>query len=124
MVAPRARGWLDDVCHASRGARRQASPFLTTCRRRVSRWHTPAMPDARVLRPMTDADVLDVLRLNEDHVELLSPLDAERLARLRGWTDRADIIVCDGQTAGFVLVFGPGTAYDSANYRWFSERFR
>ena len=82
------------------------------------------MPDARVLRPMTDADVLDVLRLNEDHVELLSPLDAERLARLRGWTDRADIIVCDGQTAGFVLVLGPGRAYDSANYRWFSERFR
>ena len=30
---------------------------------------------------------------------------------------------CDGQTAGFVLVFGPGTDYDSANYRWFSERY-
>lgn len=81
------------------------------------------MPVTPVLRPMTDADVRDVLRLNEDHVELLSPLDSERLARLRGWTDRADIIVCDGQTAGFVLVFGPGTAYDSANYRWFSQRY-
>lgn len=76
-----------------------------------------------VLRPMTDADVPAVLRLNADHVELLSPMDAERLDRLRGWATRADVIACDGETAGFVLVFSPGTDYDSENYRWFTERF-
>ena len=76
-----------------------------------------------MLRPMVDTDVLDVLRLNADHGELLSPLDAVRLGDLRRWASRADVIVCDGQTAGFVLVFGPGTAYDSENYRWFSERY-
>jgi predicted GNAT superfamily acetyltransferase len=72
---------------------------------------------------MTDDDVPVVLRLNADHVELLSPLDGDRLDRLRGWASRADVIECDGQTAGFVLVFGPGTDYDSENYRWFGERF-
>lgn len=76
-----------------------------------------------MLRPMVDTDVLDVLRLNADHVELLSPLDALRLGDLRRWASRADVIVCDGQTAGFVLVFGPGTAYDSPNYRWFGDRY-
>jgi uncharacterized protein len=76
-----------------------------------------------VLRPMTDDDVPAVLRLNADHVDLLSPMDHERLARLRGWASRADVIQCDGETAGFVLVFSPGTAYDSENYRWFTARF-
>ena len=72
---------------------------------------------------MTDSDVPRVLQLNADHVELLSPLDPGRLAALRGWAARADVIVCDGQTAGFVLVFGPGTDYDSTNYRWFADRY-
>ena len=76
-----------------------------------------------MLRSMVDGDVPDVLQLNADHVELLSPLDAPRLADLRRWAARADVILSDGQVAGFVLVFGPGTDYDSSNYRWFSERY-
>lgn len=81
------------------------------------------MEHAGVLRAIRDEDIDDVLRLNHDHVDLLSPLDAGRLAELRGWATRADVIVCDGQTAGFVLVFRHGTAYDSDNYRWFHDRF-
>ncbi|SDO94911.1 hypothetical protein SAMN04489867_1008 [Pedococcus dokdonensis] len=81
------------------------------------------MDSARVLRPMTDDDVPAVLQLNHDHVELLAPMDADRLAVLRGRATRADVIECEGQTAGFVLVFAPGTDYDSENYRWFAERF-
>lgn len=81
------------------------------------------MESPQVLRPMTDDDVPAVLRLNADHVELLAPMDAERLARLRKWATRSDVIQCDDETAGFVLVFGPGTDYDSENYRWFTERF-
>lgn len=76
-----------------------------------------------LLRPITDADVPAVLDLNERHVELLSPMDATRLDQLRGWASRADVIVCDGAVAGFVLVFSPGTGYDSENYRWFSGEF-
>lgn len=81
------------------------------------------MSPADVLRPMTDDDVPRVLELNHRHVELLSPLDAERLARLRGSASRSDVIVCDGEVAGFVLVFSPGCDYDSVNYRWFAARY-
>ena len=76
-----------------------------------------------MLRPMTDDDVPTVLQLNEDHVELLAPMDGDRLARLRKWATRSAVIECDDEIAGFVLVFGPGTDYDSENYRWFTERF-
>lgn len=84
---------------------------------------TTAETSDTLLAPISDADVEAVLRLNADHVELLSPMDADRLGQLRRWATRADVIRCDGEVAGFVLVFGPGTDYDSANYRWFAQRY-
>jgi predicted GNAT superfamily acetyltransferase len=72
---------------------------------------------------MVETDLPTVLALNHAHVELLSPLDEARLRLLIGWASRSDVIVCDGMVAGFVLVFGPGTAYDSPNYRWFTARY-
>ena len=85
----------------------------------------PPLPSAvdGILRPLTAADVPAVLHLNATHVELLSPLDEARLHRLVGWSDRADVITADGQVAGFVLTFGPGSDYDSENYRWFEQRY-
>ncbi|WP_241238268.1 GNAT family N-acetyltransferase [Nocardioides pantholopis] len=75
------------------------------------------------LRPITPADVEAVLALNQRDVVLLSPLDAARLERLRGWADRADVVDVDGEVAGFFLTFGPGTPYDGGNYRWYAERY-
>lgn len=75
------------------------------------------------LRPITPADHPFVLELNHTHVELLAPLDEARLAELLGWADRSDVIEHEGRPVGFVLCFAPGTAYDSANYRWFASRF-
>jgi len=76
-----------------------------------------------VLRAVTESDVPFVLDLNARNVARLSPLDAGRLAQLRGWADRTDVVLLDGQPAGFVVTVGPGTDYDSANYRWFVDRF-
>jgi uncharacterized protein len=76
-----------------------------------------------VLRPMTDDDVERVLALNAAHVELLSPLDRPRLDALRRWSTRCDVILAERAVAGFVIVMGPGTDYDSANYRWFTDRY-
>ena len=75
------------------------------------------------LRPITPADHPAVLDLNERHVELLAPMDEARLVQLRGLADRAAVIEHDREFAGFVLTFRAGTDYDSANYRWFSERY-
>lgn len=76
-----------------------------------------------LLRPIGPEDVAAVLALNEADVDLLAPMDEARLADLRRWAHRADVILCEGRLAGFVVTLGPGTAYDSPNYRWFGEEF-
>ncbi len=76
-----------------------------------------------LLRPIEPADHAFVLDLNQRNVELLAPMDEIRLEQLLGWASQAAVIEHDGQAAGFVLVVGPGTAYDSANYRWHADRY-
>ena len=75
-----------------------------------------------LLRPATDADVQDVLELNHRNVEMLAPMDETRLRELQSLADRCDVLEVDGGFAGFVITFGPGTSYDSENYRWFAEQ--
>jgi len=72
---------------------------------------------------MAEADVSEVLALNEASVADLSPLDIPELTRLRRLARRDDVVEVNGQVAAFVLVFGPSADYDSANYRWFTERY-
>jgi predicted GNAT superfamily acetyltransferase len=74
------------------------------------------------LRPLTDADVDDVLALNERNVQLLAPMDTDRLHELQSLADRCDVVEVDGSFAGFVITFAPGSAYDSENYLWFAAR--
>jgi predicted GNAT superfamily acetyltransferase len=76
-----------------------------------------------MLRPITADDHELVLSWNESHVELLSPLDDDRLRALLGWTDLGCVITEAGRDIGFVLTFASGTSYDSSNYRWFSETY-
>jgi predicted GNAT superfamily acetyltransferase len=74
------------------------------------------------LRRIEPADHVQVLALNEANVEVLAPMDEDRLLELEKLADRFDVIDVDGGFGGFVITFGPGTAYDSENYRWFAER--
>lgn len=64
-----------------------------------------------------------MLALNHRFVDLLSPLDVERLLWLVGLAHRADVVEVDGQVAGFVLTLAPGADYDSENYAWFAQQF-
>ncbi len=75
------------------------------------------------LRPISQADVPAVLGLNHLHVELLSPLDAQRLMWLVGVSDHADVVEVDEGVVGFVVTMAPGSDYDSDNYRWFASRY-
>ena len=75
------------------------------------------------VRPVAEGDVDAILRLNALEVPLVSAMDRDRYEVLRGWADRTLVAEVDGGFAGFVMTFGPGTAYDSLNYRWFSDRF-
>lgn len=74
------------------------------------------------LRAIRDSDVVEVLALNEANVEMLAPMDEEHLHRLQALADRLDVVDVDGEVAGFVMTFGPGSSYDSENYRWFTAR--
>ena len=76
-----------------------------------------------VLRRITESDFDDVLALNAVNVQALAPMDEPRLHQLRGWADRFDVVEVDGAFAGFVVTFAAGSAYDSENYRWFTDRF-
>jgi hypothetical protein len=74
------------------------------------------------LRPLTPDDHDAVLALNEANVAALAPMDRARLEQLVSLADRFDVVEVDGEFGGFVITFGPGTSYDSENYRWFAER--
>ena len=73
------------------------------------------------LRPIEPHDHPAVLAWNEANVEVLAPLSEERLVEL---LDQGDGVIIEenGRAVGFVLTFLAGSAYDSPNYRWFSER--
>lgn len=72
---------------------------------------------------MEPRDHAAVLALNAAHVDALAPMDETRLRELLDLVDRADVVDVDGAVAGFVFTFGPGTAYDSPNYRAFTDRY-
>ena len=76
-----------------------------------------------LLRPIVATDHPQVLAWNHAHVDLLSPLDEDRLVALLGWADLGAVVSDAARDVGFVLTFAGGTAYDSENYRWFGERY-
>jgi uncharacterized protein len=78
------------------------------------------VPNLRRVRP---ADHEQVLALNAANVVKLAPMDEARLAELDAMADRFDVVEVDGEFGGFVITFAPATAYDSENYRWFTERY-
>ena len=47
----------------------------------------------------------------------------DRLAFIIDESEIALVAEVDGSVAGFVLVLAPGSQYNSANYRWFMDRY-
>jgi uncharacterized protein len=64
-----------------------------------------------------------LLELNAASVDELSPLDEQRLRYILALAHRCLVVDSDGEVAGFAIAIAPGADYDSANYRWFAERF-
>ncbi len=74
------------------------------------------------LRHCPDSVLIQALELNHAVRHWTSEMDMARLRALLGWCAAAPAVVSDGRLEGFLLGFGPGSAYDSANYRWFADR--
>lgn len=75
------------------------------------------------MRDLAREDWPTVLALNQASVRELSPLDEERLGFILGLAHRSLVAEDDGRVTAFAIAVAPGTSYDSANYRWFSERY-
>jgi hypothetical protein len=75
------------------------------------------------VRELARADWLTVLALNEASVRELSPLDEARLEYILELAQISLVAEHDGEVAAFAIAIAPGTPYDSANYRWFAERY-
>ena len=56
-------------------------------------------------------------------MHFLSPLSHERLSLLHAAAPYQRVLESAGVIQAFLLVLREGTAYDSPNYLWFSERY-
>jgi len=79
-----------------------------------------------LLRPVEPADLTTVLAMNNEAVPAVNHLDAGDLSWFSG-VAHTFLVACRAETgryAGFLIgLEGPGLAYRSDNYRWFSERY-
>lgn len=75
------------------------------------------------IRNITSDDFPSILALNAESVGFLSPLDAARLQHLHAQATYHRGIAQQGRIVAFLLAFRENADYDSANYRWFAQRY-
>jgi predicted GNAT superfamily acetyltransferase len=84
------------------------------------------MPTGRYLDPMirriADADLDRVMEINAANVPEVSEVDSDELRFIVDECALALVVEADSEIAGFCLVLGHGSSYDSVNYRWFMDR--
>jgi predicted GNAT superfamily acetyltransferase len=76
------------------------------------------------LREAVQADQAAILTINNAAVPAMNELDLPRLDWLMRHAAYARVAVDADGIAAFLIGLPPGIGYDSANYRWFSERYR
>lgn len=74
-------------------------------------------------RAMTTADFDRVVEINQANIPAVGPIDRDRLGSLVADAEVALVAETADTVAGFCIVLGPNSAYDSVNYRWFMDRF-
>ena len=82
------------------------------------------MPPALALRAITSQDLPTLLRLNNVAVPNVNALTLAQLNELVSISAVALTAEHDREPACLLLALGPGAPYESANYRWFSERYQ
>ena len=74
-----------------------------------------------VLRQFQENDRPEILLLNAESVQVLSPMSSARFTELKEQCALLLVAEDDGAVCGFLLAFTAGAEYDSPNYRWFSD---
>ena len=79
--------------------------------------------DTITIRDVGEADLDDVLRLNEASVPAVNSVDLDQMRWFAVHAAYFRVAVRDGSFAGFLIGMRPGTSYMSPNYRWFCDAY-
>lgn len=81
------------------------------------------LPGVSEIRALHESDLAAVLAMNNAAVPAVNPHDEASWLALVAMADRSWVVDDDGVLGGLLVTFAPAAAYESANYRWLSERF-
>jgi len=81
------------------------------------------LPMSIMIRPAHADDFAAIHTMNEGAVPDVSSITLEELLTLAKQCCYFVVALVDGERAGFFMALRPGQAYQSLNYRWFSERY-
>lgn len=76
-----------------------------------------------VLRDAADADLGEVLALNEANVPAVGAVSLDKMRWFRSHAQYFRIALGGDRLAGFLIGLRPGTGYESSNYRWFCDNY-
>ena len=74
-----------------------------------------------LIRDFADTDIREILEINQESVNMLSPMDPTRFHLLREMSSLLLVCQTPQGIGGFLLGFESGASYDSTNYQWFYE---
>jgi len=76
-----------------------------------------------IIREILSKDIDTILELNERSVNVLSPMDKNKLLRLIEVSALSVVIEEKNEVAGFLLALTNGVEYESINYKWFNNNY-
>lgn len=76
-----------------------------------------------ILRDARPGDYKEILRMNQESVQYLSPMDEEKLKVLKAESQLLWVVELAEELVAFIIAFREGAAYDSINYQWFDKNF-
>lgn len=76
-----------------------------------------------IIRTAEEKDFPEILRLNEADVEMLSPMDDEKIRKMKEILDLFQVVEIDKKVAAFQMVFRESAPYWSLRYAWLREHY-
>ena len=82
------------------------------------------MSDGFEIRAVNESDYDFILRVNEENVEVLSPMDRKKLCEFIKMSEMFSVALAGGERAAFLIALTEAAAtYKSENYQWFKKNF-
>lgn len=77
-----------------------------------------------LLREVNESDYPFILRINDENVEVLSPMEETKLKKFVEFAELFLVAEVNGNPAAFLIALREGVKdYKSENYLWFSEKY-